>query len=194
MRTRSAMTALVLLCSLVSACSRKDAPGGEDGSSKYEKGWKTYQDERVRVSYPEIWRVRHFAYPKGKEHVWAVEPPGAMEDDTGSVMISEKLQAKKRSLEEFVANEKKYMASGRRFINPPKKLKLKVGNCVSYPMEYRRGNIFSATIQSHCYRDNGNYVSIWADIGKYTDNTKPDEDSLRNARIYERVLESLEFL
>ena len=86
------------------------------------------------------------------------------------------------------------MTSGRRFINPPKKLKVKVGNCVSYPMEYRRGKIFKATIRSHCYRDNGNYVRIWADIGKYTDNTKPDEDSLRNARIYERVLESLEFL
>ena len=184
----------LLLCSMAVACSRKEGPGGGAETPKSEKGWKTFQDERIRVDYPEEWSVYHAKLSKAREEMWVVEPPGAMEDDTGSVMISEKPHAQKWPLEEFLKIEEKNMTSGRRFINPPKKLKLKVGNCLSYPMEYKRGKNFSATIHAHCYRDNGNYVSIWADIGKYTDNTKPDEDSLKNARIYERVLESLEFL
>ena len=125
--------------------------------------------------------------------MWSIEPPGENEGEPGAVSISEEKGAKRRPLEYFVETENKNMISGRRFINPPRKLKLKIGNCLSYPMEYRHGKIFNAKIRSHCYRDNDNYVSISAHIGNYVDNTKPDEDSLKNARIYERVLESLEF-
>ena len=194
MRTRSAMAALLLLCYLVSACSRKEGTDGGAETSKSERGWKTYQDKRMRVDYPDRWSVLPAIFANGQEHTWSVEPPGVMENDLGRVMIVEKAEAKKRPLEEFIANAEKRMTSGRRFINPPKNLKFKWGRCVSYPTERRYDKVHTATIQSHCYRDNGNYVSIWADIGKYMDNTKPDEDSLKNARIYERVLESLEFL
>lgn len=97
----------------------------------------------------------------------------------------------KRTFEEFVAAEKK--SPGVRLVNTPKQLKLKIGRCISYPVESQPGS-FLATMHTHCYRDNGNYVDIWADIGRYKDNTKPDAASIRNALIYERVLNSIEFL
>lgn len=172
-------------------CSRKEEPAREPAASKSAGGWKTYQDEKIRVDYPEGWRVHRSNYSKENEVIWSVEPPGVMEDDLGRVMISEQEGTKRRPFESFVEKVRKSPA---RFINPPRNLKFKWGRCVSYPKERKYGMVFGATIQSHCYRDNGNYLSIWADIRKYTDNTKPDEDSLKNARIYERVLESLEFL
>ncbi len=96
------------------------------------------------------------------------------------------------SFDEIISNEKKW--PGVRLVNTPKQLKLKVGRCISYPRELQEGGGYLATLHTHCYRDNGNYVDIWADIGRYKDNTKPDAVSIRNSLIYERVLNSIEFL
>ncbi len=154
--------------------------------------WVTHESQGLRFQHPPDWKVFSKEVNKTSKKIWTVDPPNQETDDTGEIYISEHYDGKeKRTFDEFVAAEKK--SPGVRLVNTPKQLKLKIGRCITYPRESQPGS-YLATLNTHCYRDNGNYVEIWADIGRYKDNTKPDAVSIRNSLIYERVLNSIEFL
>ena len=154
--------------------------------------WTKYEGHGIRLQHPPDWKPWENPKPLNGVLNWTVNPPDSDEDDTGVIYISEDSKMKvKPTFDEIVANEKKW--PGVRLVNPPKQNNLAIGRCISYPRESQPGS-YLATLNTHCYRDNGNYVKIWANIGRYKDNTKPDATSIRNSLIYERVLNSIEFL
>jgi hypothetical protein len=160
-----------------------------------EEGWAQYLGPFIRFRYPKGWKAAHWVAEKTHQRIWAVLTPNYLrdsKDDAGVINIScFPDQAEKRPLGEIfdLSQWPNHKLAGQ-----PKKISVRNGQCIAYPLEESRDFGTVSKIHAYCYDGNGRFYDVWAAIGGYLQAGKPTEDVRRNARVFEDVLTSLEFL
>ncbi|MEI8191083.1 MAG: hypothetical protein WCI75_15325 [candidate division NC10 bacterium] len=157
-------------------------------------GWAQYEGPFVRFRYPGDWKAAHWIAKKTGERNWAVFPPSYLKDkdDAGVVNINcYPGREEKRPLDQ-VFDIKEW--SGHKPAGQPRKIEVKNGRCIAYPLEESKDPGAVSKIHAYCAGMDGLLYDVWAVIGVYMREGRPTDDVRRNARIYEKLLASLEFL
>ncbi len=173
--------------------------------------WAVYEDSILRFEHPRGWKAGTFQYkvPERHERFWHASrkvEQGEFSDELGDILIKEDPDLiEKPPLEQLVAETIKNWSDSR-LIGAPKRYDLKGATCLAYIMEGEKRFVNSDQVsaanvnrpvyvrakeRAECYRDNGNYFEFWSYLSVYAG--QPDERYYKNVRIFEHILQSLEF-
>ncbi|MBI5245445.1 MAG: hypothetical protein HY922_17410 [Elusimicrobia bacterium] len=161
-------------------------------AASQDRGWVQYEGPFIRFRYLGGWKITHWIQEKTNERHWVIAPPDYLKNDLGAVRIIGRADGReKRPLDE-IFNIKEWRNT--KLVNQPGKTTVRGGRCITYPLEISREVGAKSEIISHCYDKSGSFYDIWAEIDEYMEAGKPTEAARTNARIYEGLLASLEFL
>ncbi|MBI5242358.1 MAG: hypothetical protein HY922_01585 [Elusimicrobia bacterium] len=166
----------------------KDQPQAQDD------GWVQYEGPFIRFRYPREWKSNHWITKKTDQRNWAIMPPSYFTDknDTGVVNINCYPNKNEKQPLDEIFNIKEWPSH--KLVSQPKKVSVKNGQCITYPLEEAQDVGAVSKIHAYCYDKDGLFYDVWANIGDYMQPGKPTENVLQNAKIYEKLLTSLEFL
>jgi len=191
---RAFILAALCAAAIAGAAALRQRKAAAPGPAQ-DAGWARYEGPFIRFRYPKGWKAAHWVSAKTRQGNWAVLTPEYQRDSrhaAGVVNISSYPdQEEKRPLEEMFDPAR---WPNHRLAGPPGKIAVSNGRCVAYPLEEAGDSGVVSKIHAYCYDGGGRLYDVWAVLGDCLQAGKPTDEARRNARVYEKLLSSLEFL
>lgn len=199
--------ALIAVLGPLAACgkpaSTASAPDTAPAAPQTAKGWLIYEDNWIRVAYPEGSEVA--GAPDGKQDLnsptFGVVPPKAGDQFMGAFTLQLDSKTKGMLLRDAIQSEiKSTVVTTKRVLAPPRDVKVGNGRCLSslvtWPFDRcpkDQGTCYSAAIKTLCDDYAGRRYLATTMLSRGTDPNRLSPQAQQEAAVYERILRSLEF-